>query len=124
MRYLATDDEAIVKLAKGLHNLPSTRSTLQRSDLVDDPRFAVFMDVYAHPRSTSTPTAMLGSTRRSLFLDFAGEWQQGRVPDLHAGLRALDDQIDELSQRTLRESRAVQVPTGSEQASLVEGSAA
>jgi diguanylate cyclase (GGDEF)-like protein len=100
VKYLAMDDRALAKLARGLHNLPSTRSALQASDLVADPRFAVFVDIYAHPRSSSTPTATLGPVHRELFSAFAAEWQRGTVADLHVGLRELDRQIDDISART------------------------
>ena len=96
VRYLATDDGALAKLSNGLRNVPSTKTSLTSPDLIPDENFAVFLDVFGHPGSSSTPVTAVGSAYQDVVEKFAIEWQAGRVPDLAAGLKAVDRAIDEL----------------------------
>jgi diguanylate cyclase (GGDEF)-like protein len=96
LRYLATDDAALAKLSNGLRNVPSTKTSLRSPDLVRDEQFAVFLDIFAHPRSTSAPVTAIGSGYEEILTEFAIEWQAGRVADLRSGLQAVDRRIDDL----------------------------
>jgi diguanylate cyclase (GGDEF)-like protein/PAS domain S-box-containing protein len=93
VRYLALDDRALAKLSNGLRNVPSTKTALTSPDLIPDERFAVFLDIFAHPGSASTPVD-LAAAGEDLLANFAAEWQAGQVPDLPARLREIDRAID------------------------------
>jgi diguanylate cyclase (GGDEF)-like protein/PAS domain S-box-containing protein len=94
IKYLATDDSALVKLSNGLRNIPSTRTALRSPDLERDANFSVFMDVFAHPKSTSAPVTAYGMAYQDVLDAFARRWQSGTVKDLGRGLREVDRQIN------------------------------
>ncbi len=95
VKYLTTDDAALAKLSNGLRNVPSTKSSGQSPDLIPDEHFATFLDIFAHPASSTTPVTAVGSAYQNLVNDFVSRWQAGNVPDLQAGLTDLDQQIDD-----------------------------
>lgn len=94
VRYLATDDTALAKLSNGLRNVPSTKSAATSPELIPDEHFATFLEIFAHPKSSTTPVTAVGSAYQDLVKDFVSKWQAGEVPDLAAGLKDLDQQID------------------------------
>jgi diguanylate cyclase (GGDEF)-like protein/PAS domain S-box-containing protein len=107
VKYLALDDGALAKLSNGLRNVPSTKSSLRSPDLVPDDRFAVFLDIFAHPRSGSMLITAAGSAYQELLTIFAAEWQAGQVTDLREGLRAVDRDIDAQLLQVTRENQRV-----------------
>jgi diguanylate cyclase (GGDEF)-like protein/PAS domain S-box-containing protein len=94
VKYLTTDDDALAKLANGLRNIPSTRSALRSPGLMREANFAVFMDVFAHPRSTTPPITAIGTTYQDVLEAFATRWQAGKIRDLARGLREVDRRIN------------------------------
>jgi len=94
VKYLTTDEAALAKLATGLRNIPSTRGALRASGLVRDANFGVFMDVFAHPRSTTPPITAVGTTYQDILEAFAARWQAGKIRDLARGLREVDRRIN------------------------------
>ena len=94
VKYLTTDDDALAKLANGLRNIPSTHSALRSSALVHDPNSSVFMDIFAHPRSSTPPITAVGTTYQDTLDAFAARWQAGKVRDLARGLREVDRRIN------------------------------
>jgi multiple sugar transport system substrate-binding protein len=94
VKYLATDDAALVKLSNGLRNIPSTRTALRSPDLDRDANFSVFMDIFAHPRSTSVPITAQGTAYQDALDAFTRRWQAGGVRDLGRGLREVSRQIN------------------------------
>jgi diguanylate cyclase (GGDEF)-like protein/PAS domain S-box-containing protein len=94
IKYLATDDSALVKLSNGLRNIPSTRTALRSPDLVRDANFSVFMDIFAHPRSSSAPITAQGTAYQDTLDAFVRRWQAGAVKDLGRGLREVARQIN------------------------------
>jgi multiple sugar transport system substrate-binding protein len=94
LKYLATDDNAMVQLSNGLRNVPTTESSAKSPDLKPDPKFATFLKIYASPHTTTTPVTAAGSANQEAFNSFTNKWQAGRVPDLQAGLARVDKQID------------------------------
>jgi diguanylate cyclase (GGDEF)-like protein/PAS domain S-box-containing protein len=94
VKYLATDDSALVKLSNGLRNIPSTRTALRSPDLERDANFSVFMDIFAHPRSTSAPVTAHGTAYQDALDGFTRRWQSGAVRDLGRGLREVARQIN------------------------------
>jgi len=75
--------------------VPSTRASLRSPALVPDDRFAVFLEIFDHPRSTTAPLTRIGSSYQALFQELAEAWQAGAIDDLDEALRRLDRTIDE-----------------------------
>ena len=94
LKFLATDDKAMVLLSNGLRNVPTTTSSAKSPDLKPDPKFATFLKIFANDNTTTTPVTAAGSANQELFNSFTNKWQAGRVPDLQAGLTGVDKQID------------------------------
>jgi multiple sugar transport system substrate-binding protein len=94
VKYLTTDDDALAKLSNGLRNIPSTRGALSSPKLLPEANFSVFMDVFAHPRSTTPPITAVGTTYQDVLEAFASRWQAGKVRDLARGLRDVDRRIN------------------------------
>jgi multiple sugar transport system substrate-binding protein len=94
LKYLATDDKAMVLLSNGLRNVPTTVSSAKSPDLKPDPKFATFLKIYSSPNTTTTPVTAAGSANQEAFNSFTNKWQAGRVSDLEAGLQGVDKQID------------------------------
>jgi multiple sugar transport system substrate-binding protein len=94
LKYLTTDDHALAQLSNGLRNVPSTLSSLESPELTPDENFAIFLDIFAHPMSTTTPITKVGAAYGDLATAFVASWQAGEVADLQAGLADLDAQID------------------------------
>ena len=94
LKFLATDDKAMVLLSNGLRNVPTTTSSAKSPDLKPDPKFATFLEIFGNENTTTTPVTAAGSANQELFNSFTNKWQAGRVPDLQAGLASVDKQID------------------------------
>jgi multiple sugar transport system substrate-binding protein len=94
LKFLATDDSAMVQLSNGLRNVPTTETSAKSPDLKPDPKFETFLRIYGSPNTTTTPVTAAGSANQEIFNSFTNKWQAGRVPDLQAGLAAVDKQID------------------------------
>jgi len=108
VKYLATDDRALVKLSNGLRNVPSTRSSLRSPELDADERFMVFLDIFDHPRSDTTPITAAGADYQAMVLSFGTSWQAGLIPDLGIGLHDMDRRIEtELKVLSPTRARAV-----------------
>jgi multiple sugar transport system substrate-binding protein len=73
--------------------VPSTVESLKDPQLQADKHFKPFLDIFANEQSTFKPITPIGVTDFDLFQSFAQKWQAGKVPDLQAGLKQLDDQI-------------------------------
>jgi diguanylate cyclase (GGDEF)-like protein/PAS domain S-box-containing protein len=94
VKYLATDEAALAKLSNGLRNVPSTRASLRSPALVEDDRFALFLEIFAHERSATAPMTPIGLEYRDMFDELAIRWQAGEVSNLERALAALDQGID------------------------------
>jgi multiple sugar transport system substrate-binding protein len=94
LKFLATDDKAMVLLSNGLRNVPTTSSSAKSPGLKPDPKFATFLKIYSSPHTTTTPVTAAGSANQELFNSFTNKWQAGRVSDLAAGLKGVDKAID------------------------------
>ena len=60
-----------------------------------DENFSTFLEIFAHPASSTTPVTAVGSAYQDLVNAFVSNWQAGSVPDLAAGLADLDPQIED-----------------------------
>jgi multiple sugar transport system substrate-binding protein len=94
LKFLATDDEAMVFLSNGLRNVPTTTTSAQSPDLKPDPKFETFVKIFENENTTTTPVTAAGSAPQELFNSFVNKWQAGSVDDLAAGLKDIDKQID------------------------------
>ena len=95
VKYLTSDTGALVDLANGLHNVPSTKTALSSPDLKLGDQFKPFLDAFANKNLTSNPASTIGDQYLKIVSDFGVSWQTGQVPDLGAGLTGLDKQIDD-----------------------------
>jgi multiple sugar transport system substrate-binding protein len=93
VKYMTTDTGALVTLAKGLRNVPSTVESLKDPELNADEHFSTFMKIFQHPKSTFKPITPIGVTDVDLFGSLAEKYQAGKVSDLQGELTKLDDQI-------------------------------
>jgi multiple sugar transport system substrate-binding protein len=98
IKYLTTDTGALVKLANGIKNVPTTTDALASPQLQVDPEFKVFLDIFNHPMSSTTPASAAGPAYQETFGQFVDKWQSGKVPDLTAGLSDVDKQINNVLQ--------------------------
>jgi multiple sugar transport system substrate-binding protein len=94
LKFLSTDDEAMVMLSNGLRNVPTTASSAKSPDLKPDPKFETFIKIFENPNTTTTPVTAAGSAYQELFNGFVNKWQAGRIDDLEGGLADIDEQID------------------------------
>jgi multiple sugar transport system substrate-binding protein len=106
VKYLTTDEHGLSVLSNGLRNVPTTTSSLKSNELTPDPKFKVFLDIFAHPKTATTPITAAGSANQELFQDFVAKWQAGKVSDLAGGLADVDKHID----AQLANSTGTQVP--------------
>jgi diguanylate cyclase (GGDEF)-like protein/PAS domain S-box-containing protein len=113
IKYLTTDDSALVKLSNGLRNIPSTYAGLRSPDLARDANLTVFMDIFAHPRSVTPPITPAGPSHEEALAAFASRWQGGAVRDLTRGLQALEREMN----------ASLRVATGTERRSDLEAAA-
>jgi len=95
LKYLTTDTHAIVKLANGLGNVPTTKDALSSPDLKLPAQFGTFLKVMADDHSMTTPPSPVGAGYQQTFNDFWNKWQSGQVSNLQAGLKTVDKQIDD-----------------------------
>jgi multiple sugar transport system substrate-binding protein len=98
VKYLTSDTQAIVKLSDALKNVPTTTDALATSSLQQDPAFKTFIDIFNNPKSSTTPPSSSGPGYQEKFQDFLNNYQAGKVPDLDAGLKDVDNQINQLIQ--------------------------
>lgn len=96
IRYLTTDTNAIVKLSNGIRNLPTTTDALASKDLVVDPEFKVFLEIFNHPATVTTPPSAVGPAYQDEFSTFLQEHQSGAQKDVPGGLAKVDSQVNNL----------------------------
>jgi multiple sugar transport system substrate-binding protein len=94
LKYLTTDTAAMVKLANGIKNIPTTLPALHSPDLTVDANYKTFVDVFGNPNSSTTPASPNGGAYQNTFQDFVIKWQNGKVSNLNSGLLGVDKQID------------------------------
>src|SRR5262249_31022320 len=98
VKYLTANTGAIVKLANALKNVPTTTDALASPDLQLEPEFKTFIDIFNNPKSSTTPPSSTGPGYQEKFQDFLNTYQAGQVRDRAAGLKGVDDQINQLIQ--------------------------
>lgn len=94
IKYLTLDNDAIIKLANGIKNVPTTQAALTSPELEVDDQFQTFLDIFQNPGTATSPSTANGAVYQTQFDDFVQKWQRGQVSDLDAGLAKVDDEID------------------------------
>jgi len=95
IKFLTTNTDSVVSLANEIKNVPTLLSALKSPNLSLDPNFKVFLDVFANPKSAAAPLSAAGTAYQDAGQDFINDWQAGKVKDLDAGLKKLDDNINQ-----------------------------
>jgi multiple sugar transport system substrate-binding protein len=95
-KYLALDTDRVVQYANALHNVPTTNASLASRNLNLGPNFGPFLQAFSNPKSSFATPIRQGPVNFDPITNFAERWQTGKVPDLQAELRKLNDQIDNL----------------------------
>lgn len=95
IRYLTTETDVIVQLANSIRNVPSTHDALKSDKLLLDPEFKVFVDIFQHPKTATTPPNASGPKYIELAEEFVDGYQSGKTTDVKAGLTDLDKRIDQ-----------------------------
>ncbi len=94
LKYLATDTQAVTKLAEGLGNVPTTAQASQATNLNSDPHFQPFLKIFTDPHTATNPLVASGDADQLLFHTFIEKWEAGGVKDLQSGLQGVDKEID------------------------------
>jgi multiple sugar transport system substrate-binding protein len=102
VKFLTTDTDALVSFANAIKNVPSTEASLASPALEQDPNFAVFLDISKNPASVGIPASGNGGAYQTILNRFAADWESGTVPDLHAGLVVVDQEIDAANAQSSR----------------------
>ena len=96
IKYLTLDNDAIVKLANGIKNVPTTHEALESPDLEVDENFQTFLDIFEHPDTATSPATANGAVYQDQFGNFVTRWERGEVTSdqLDEGLRNVDSEIN------------------------------
>ncbi len=94
LKYLTTDTGAMVKLANGLKNVPTTADALKSPDLQVSEQYKTFLDIAADTHVATTPASPLGAGYQQSFQDYWNKYQS-QGGDLQQGLKQVDKQIDD-----------------------------
>jgi multiple sugar transport system substrate-binding protein len=94
IKYLTTDDKAVVKLAGLLKNVPTTTTAIADPGLNADQDFKAFIDIFNNPNSMTSPPSSSGPAYQETFGTFLTSYQSGKVADLNQGLLEADKQIN------------------------------
>ncbi|NEN07346.1 ABC transporter substrate-binding protein [Diaminobutyricibacter tongyongensis] len=94
LKYLTTDTGAVVKLANGLKNVPTTNDALNSPDLQVSDQYKTFLDVAANKNVSTTPASPLGAGYQQSFQDWWNKYQS-EGGDVQAGLKSVDKQIND-----------------------------
>jgi multiple sugar transport system substrate-binding protein len=95
IKFLTTNTESVVALSNAIKNVPTLNSSLKSPGLTADTNFKTFIDIFANPRSTTSPLSANGTAYQDTAQTFVDDWQAGKVKNLDAGLRGLDDEINQ-----------------------------
>ncbi|MBG0833083.1 ABC transporter substrate-binding protein [Planomonospora sp. ID67723] len=95
VKYLTTDTRGLVTLSNALRNVPTTKAAMESPDLKKDANFQTFLDIFAHPKTSTLPSNVNSVFNQEAFTTFIAEWEKGSVKDLDAGLAGVDKRIDD-----------------------------
>lgn len=95
VKYLTTDTSSLVTLSNALRNVPTTKASMESPDLAKDEQFTTFLDIFAHPKTSTLPATVNSVFNQEVMSTFMAKWEKGSVPDLDAGLKDVDRQIND-----------------------------
>ena len=94
LKYLTTDPHPLALFSNAIRNVPTTSASLKSPEIKPDAHFKTFLNIFANPRSKTSPITAAGNAYGTLIQAFAVKWQAGHAGDLQKGLQKLDKQID------------------------------
>ncbi|MBN9608918.1 MAG: hypothetical protein BGO26_15060 [Actinobacteria bacterium 69-20] len=94
VKYLAADTGALVTLTNEIKNIPTTQASLASPDLKISDQFRTFLDIAKSPHVFTVPQVATGTGPQDTLLNYWEEFQSGAGGDLTAGLKKVDDDID------------------------------
>lgn len=95
VEYLTTETDAIVGLSNSIKNVPTTADALASPDLQVDEKFKVFLDIFEHPGTSTTPPNASGPKYVEMTQEYVNGYLSGANKDLAGGLKDLDKSIDQ-----------------------------
>ncbi|MFG1707339.1 ABC transporter substrate-binding protein [Nonomuraea sp. M3C6] len=95
VKHLTTDTDSLVTLSNALRNVPTTKASMESPNLANDANFKTFLDIFAHPKTSTLPASVNSVFNQEAFSTFFTKWEKGDVPDLDAGLKGVDKQIND-----------------------------
>ncbi|MFC4116069.1 ABC transporter substrate-binding protein [Nonomuraea zeae] len=95
VKHLTTDTDSLVTLSNALRNVPTTKASMESPNLAKDANFKTFLDIFAHPKTSTIPASVNSVFNQEALSTFIQKWEKGSVPDLDAGLKSVDKQIDD-----------------------------
>lgn len=95
LHYLTFDTDAVVKLANGLKNIPSTKDALASADLDLPDHFQTFLDIAASPNLITIPPTIIGGANQQALTNFWVKFQAGDGGELDAGLAQVDKDVND-----------------------------
>jgi multiple sugar transport system substrate-binding protein len=106
LKYLTTDAHPLALFSNAIRNVPSTKASLNSREIKPDAHFKTFLNIFANPKSKTSPITAAGNAYGTLIQAFTVKWQAGHAGDLQGGLKKLDKQID----AQLKQAQAGGVP--------------
>ncbi len=95
IKHLSFDTDTIVDLSNAIKNVPSTKAAMDDKRLEVDEQFKTFIDLAKSDKLKGNPVTPIGDAHIKAVTDFAAEYTSGKVPDLAAGLKKVDQSIDD-----------------------------
>ncbi|MEO3874733.1 extracellular solute-binding protein [Nonomuraea sp. B12E4] len=95
IKHLTTDTDSLVTLSNALRNVPTTKAAMESPKLAKDDNFATFLDIFAHPKTSTLPASVNSVFNQDAFSTFLIQWEKGAVKDLGAGLAGVDKRIND-----------------------------
>ena len=95
IKHLSFDTDTIVDLSNAIKNVPSTKAALESPKLEVDEQFKTFIDLARSDKLKGNPVTPVGDAHIKAVTDFSVSYLSGKVPDLAAGLKEVDKNIDD-----------------------------
>ncbi|MEV6243870.1 ABC transporter substrate-binding protein [Lentzea sp. NPDC051838] len=96
IKHLTFDTDTIVDLSNAIKNVPSTKAAMDDKRLEVDEQFKTFIDLAKSDKLKGNPVTPIGDAHIKAVTDFAVSYTSGKEPDLAAGLKKVDQSIDDL----------------------------
>src|ERR671931_831591 len=94
VKYLTTNSHFLAQFSNLIRNVPTTKASLNSSEIKPDAHFKTFLKIFGNPKNTTFPITPIGSAFGTFFNNFIDKYQAGHVKDLSGGLKKVDKQTD------------------------------